>query len=86
MRVAQREKSKAKRVKIDALDTARGIASVAKPVAASGDDLLREIEHLKSELANANAKIKALEEQRDQAANRIDWAIDSLHNLLEKSR
>jgi len=47
------------------------------------DTLERERDRLKGELAEALARITRLEEARDQAVNRIDWAIDSLHNVLE---
>jgi hypothetical protein len=47
------------------------------------DTLERERDRLKGELAEALARIVRLEAARDQAVNRIDWAIDSLHNVLE---
>ena len=47
------------------------------------ESLERERDRLKGELADALARITRLEEARDQAVNRIDWAIDSLHNVLE---
>jgi hypothetical protein len=43
-----------------------------------------ERDALKVELAAAEARIAALEQQRTELLNRIDWAIDSLHNLLER--
>jgi hypothetical protein len=43
----------------------------------------RERDQLKASLAEALAKIAQLEKARDEALNRIDWAIDSLHNVLE---
>lgn len=45
--------------------------------------LERECERLEVELAEAKARIAALEEQRKAVVNRIDWMIDSLHNLIE---
>jgi hypothetical protein len=45
--------------------------------------LERECERLKSQLAEANERIAALEQRRAEAVNRIDWVIDSLHNVLE---
>lgn len=47
------------------------------------DTLERERDRLKGELAEALGRIARLEAARDQAVNRIDWAIDSLHNVLE---
>ncbi|MBI1649778.1 hypothetical protein [Hyphomicrobium sulfonivorans] len=38
-----------------------------------------------AKLAEATAKLAALEEAREQAVSRIDWALDSLHNVLESS-
>jgi predicted nucleic acid-binding Zn-ribbon protein len=46
--------------------------------------LERERDALKVELAAAEARIAALQQQRTELLNRIDWAIDSLENLLEK--
>ena len=45
--------------------------------------LERERDQLKAQLADAQARIARLEQARDEAVNRIDWAIDSLHNVLE---
>jgi hypothetical protein len=46
--------------------------------------LERERDALKGELAAAEARIAALEQQRTELLNRIDWALDSLHSLLER--
>lgn len=43
----------------------------------------RERDQLKAQLTEAQATIAKLEQARDEAVNRIDWAIDSLHNVLE---
>lgn len=43
----------------------------------------RERDALKAELETARGRIAELERSRDQVADRIDWVIDSLHNLLE---
>ena len=42
-----------------------------------------ERDQLKTQLAEAQATIARLEQARDEALSRIDWAIDSLHNVLE---
>jgi hypothetical protein len=47
------------------------------------DALERERDQLKAQLADAQALVAKLEQARDEAVNRIDWAIDSLHNVLE---
>ena len=45
--------------------------------------LERECERLKTQLAEANERVAALEQRRAEAVNRIDWVLDSLHNVLE---
>lgn len=45
--------------------------------------LEKERDQLKAQLVAAQAQIVKLEEARDEAVERIDWALDSLHNLLE---
>lgn len=45
--------------------------------------LERECERLKVELSEANERIAAIEQRRAEAVNRIDWVLDSLHNVLE---
>ena len=51
-------------------------------------DRLSELEadgaRLRGELAEARARIKVLEEQRELLINRIDWVIDSLHSLTDE--
>ena len=38
---------------------------------------------LKADLVEAVERIERLEESRREAVNRIDWVLDSLHNVLE---
>lgn len=45
--------------------------------------LERERDRLKAQLAEANGRVAQLEQRRAEAVNRIDWVIDSLHNVLE---
>lgn len=45
-------------------------------------ELTAECERLKAELAQAARRLEALEAQRKELLNHIDWAIDSLHSLL----
>ena len=54
----------------------KGTGTVTPPVAA-GDD----VTGLKAELAAARARIAELEQKQADIINRIDWVIDSLHNL-----
>jgi len=42
-----------------------------------------ERDRLKAELVEAVGRIERLEESRTEAVNRIDWVLDSLHNVLE---
>jgi hypothetical protein len=53
----------------------------AKTPAAS--DLSVENARLKAELAQARDRITDLELKQAEIINRIDWVIDSLHNLGE---
>jgi uncharacterized coiled-coil DUF342 family protein len=43
-----------------------------------------ERDRLKSQLSEAEERIGRLEESRSETVNRIDWVIDSLHNVLEQ--
>lgn len=43
-----------------------------------------ERDALRAELEVARARIAELERAREQVLNRIDWVIDSLHNLIEE--
>ena len=47
--------------------------------------LERECEQLKAELAEVRARVAELEKARTDAMDRIDWAIDSLHNLIQRA-
>jgi chromosome segregation ATPase len=46
--------------------------------------LERENTRLMTQLEEAQERIARLEQSRAEAVNRIDWVIDSLHNILEK--
>ena len=46
--------------------------------------LQQERDALASELETVRAKMRQLEEAQTDAVNRIDWVIDSLHNILEE--
>ncbi|MEZ5899679.1 MAG: hypothetical protein R3D51_09315 [Hyphomicrobiaceae bacterium] len=45
--------------------------------------LVAENARLSSELAAARSRIEELEQKHAEIINRIDWAIDSLHNLTD---
>lgn len=61
----------------------RATGRAASQSAGDGVALEQRIAVLEHELAVARARISELEAAREQVANRIDWAIDSLHSLLE---
>jgi chromosome segregation ATPase len=44
----------------------------------------RECADLRAELAAARARIDELEALRRRALDRVEWAIDSVHTLLEQ--
>lgn len=45
--------------------------------------LERERDRLKAQLKEAQERIARIEESRSEAVDRIDWVLDSLHNVLE---
>lgn len=59
----------------------RGDPVKAGPKAGHGGDLASENARLEAELAAARVKIAELEQKHEEIVNRIDWVIDSLHNL-----
>ncbi|CFW99877.1 conserved protein of unknown function [Candidatus Filomicrobium marinum] len=46
--------------------------------------LKKERDSLRAELTAAKKRIAELEAINENAVNRIDWVLDSLHTLLEK--
>ena len=58
------------------------------PAAPTSEDRLEQLEHERNEawrqLAAAEKRIKQLESTQDEVVNRIDWVIDSLHNLTDR--
>ncbi|MFA5901574.1 MAG: hypothetical protein WC829_20935 [Hyphomicrobium sp.] len=84
--MAERVTQKAKRKAKPARKSARAAGANGKRAGVGKVDVLeRERDELKTQLADAVARISKLEVARDEAVNRIDWAIDSLHNLLESN-
>ena len=45
--------------------------------------LRRERDDLVQQLAAANARIQQLEVTQKDVVNRIDWVLDSIHNLVD---
>jgi hypothetical protein len=60
----------------------KGKARVAKTADDAAVAHASRIRLLEAELEEARARIRTLEEERDQVRNRIDWVIDSLHNVI----
>ncbi len=61
------------------------VTDLVQSTASRIKSLERENARLQQQLGEANERISRLEESRSEAVNRIDWVIDSLHNILEKS-
>jgi len=53
-------------------------------LAARARDLETQCERLMAQLEAARQRISELERIHDLAVNRIDWVLDSLHNLVEQ--
>jgi chromosome segregation ATPase len=83
--MAQRERDKVKRTVARPAESTAGIADAVQRLEARARTLERERDGLRAELEAARARIAALEEAREEVVNRIDWVIDSLHNLVDKS-
>lgn len=61
--------------------TKRSDAVRAAPKAGASAELATENARLEAELAAARTRIAELEQKHEEIVNRIDWVIDSLHNL-----
>lgn len=55
-----------------------------KKLEAEAQALKKERDSLRAELTAAKKRIAELEAINEDAVNRIDWVLDSLHSLLEK--
>ena len=83
--MAQRDRDKSNRTSARAGEGAAGLSDAVQRLEARAKALERERDGLKAELDAARVKIRLLEEKRSEAVNRIDWVIDSLHNVINKS-
>lgn len=63
-------------------DTNSAARSPTRKAASSGVTAAN-VARLEAELAAARQQIAALEQRHADITNRIDWVIDSLHNLTE---
>ena len=85
--MAERVSRKGKRQASPRRRTGTAVAAPKSAKKPSGTQKLAALEserdQLKAKLDEALARIAQLEKARDEALGRIDWAIDSLHNVLE---
>ncbi len=82
--MAQRDTSRAKKRAPAAPRPRPAGKSLTRPTNAPADKIAAleaERDQLTVELKEAYRRIAALEQAREQALNRIDWVINSLHNL-----
>lgn len=81
--MAPREPQKARRAAPKKKTATNQLASAVERLESKISVLQAERDTLKSDLKAAMARIGELEAAQTDAANRIDWVIDSLHNILE---
>jgi len=81
--MAQRKAKKAKRPAKRQSRTKKSPTEAKLKLEARIKSLEKERDRLKAHLEVAGARITSLEQGRDEAVNRIDWVIDSLHNVIE---
>ncbi len=82
--MAERVAQKSKRRAVPQRQAARAAPAEGKrPAGGQVVALEKERDQLKAQLSAAQTQITKLEQARDEAVERIDWALDSLHSLLE---
>lgn len=81
--MAPREPQKARRSAPRKKNAPAQLASAVERLESRLSTLQSERDTLKADLKAALARIGELEAAQTDAANRIDWVIDSLHNVLE---
>lgn len=81
--MAQRAQEKSKRAPARQKHAAPAPTATARDLEERNKALERERDDLKAGLEAARGRIAALEESRNQIANRIDWVIESLQGLVE---
>lgn len=91
-KIVMAQRAKAKKAATGAASAARSgkakgtsrTASKSMPAGAGELERLEaECQALRAELLAAREEIARLEKRQELVVNRIDWVIDSLHNLLE---
>ncbi|MCL4767892.1 MAG: hypothetical protein KJZ80_16835 [Hyphomicrobiaceae bacterium] len=85
--MTQRDRQKKGRAVATRATSRSARSEASSPAGAALDalgDLERERNELRTRLAAAEARIELLESQRVEVLNRIDWVIDSIHNVIER--
>ncbi|MEQ8825866.1 MAG: DUF4164 family protein [Filomicrobium sp.] len=81
--MAPRQPQKAKRAAPRKKAAPAELSSAMGRLETKVKQLQGERDQLKADLKAAETRIKELEAQQSDAVNRIDWVIDSLHNILD---
>jgi hypothetical protein len=81
--MAQSKAGKPRRATGRAIRTSEKEKAPGRGRASRPTSLERERDELRAELEAARQRITALEAQRSQAIDRIDWVIDSLQHMVE---
>lgn len=82
--MATRETQKTKRAAPRKAAAKSELSGAVKRLEAKIKSLQVERDKLNSELKSAHLRIAELEAAHKDAVNRIDWVIDSLHNIVEE--
>lgn len=81
--MAPRATQKAKRSPTKSKSSSAELSTAIERLESKVKSLQEERDRLAAELKAAKATIASLESAQTDAVNRIDWVIDSLHNILE---
>lgn len=82
--MARQMQQKTKRAGKSAKPSAKAaLAGAVDRLEAQARVLENERDALKAQLAAAQERITELEQAHEQAVNRIDWVIDSLHKVVD---
>ncbi len=80
----RQKKGRAAAARASSRSTRTGSSAASKTRVSELEQLERERNDLRTRLEVAEARIRLLESQRLEVLNRIDWVIDSIHNVLER--
>lgn len=81
--MAQRKQQRTRSAAAVAPERATRRPAAERRTADTLETLKSERDELKRQLEAAHQRIAALEKQKEDAVNRIDWVIDSLNTLLD---